>query len=435
MSDNGPRVRRGALLSVAPMLQWTDRHWRYLVRQITREALLYTEMIPSEAVMYSFGRQDQQDFIGFTKGVEEPLAIQLGGNDPQILSEAAYLIESFGGYSEINLNCGCPSNKAKKGKFGAELMLNPGGVREILSSMIRKTSSTEISVKCRIGLNSRCNWKDLLHFLEEVRSSGVRKVIIHSRICVLHGLSCAQNRVIPPLRYDVCHRVVSEFPDLSITLNGGISSIEEAKYHLGIPNETSGCNFVHENVSLPVHATTPTTSTTSSCDPFDMSSPVAFPQDYIRNYPVDGVMIGRAVYNNPFLLANVDSQIYGKKDPLAHVAECSTSQEEGISLPCSWNGASRATVLQKYFEYCQHAQENHFFGSNICNLLKPIHNFFAGTSFNHHFKRKLDELTKLKSKIEGVTVESLVEESLEMVLNSTEDRCLGDFLSSLHDLV
>jgi tRNA-dihydrouridine synthase A len=173
-------------------------------------------------------------FIGYNKDVEHPLAIQLGGCNPEKLGEAAYLCESFGSFNEINLNAGCPSNKAKKAGFGAELMLEPELVRQIVHEMKRRVTHTEVTVKCRIGVTDRESYEDLLEFVEAVRAGGVNHMIIHARSCVLKGLSPAQNRTVPPLHPEIVHKLAKAYPEMSFVLNGGVESFETAKMHLGM---------------------------------------------------------------------------------------------------------------------------------------------------------------------------------------------------------
>jgi tRNA-dihydrouridine synthase A len=149
-----------------------------------------------------------------------------------MLGEAAYLCQSYGSFSEINLNCGCPSQKAKKAGFGAELMLEPSLVTRILHEMVKKATSTPVTVKCRIGVTGKDSYEDLLEFVHAVKAGGVNHMIVHARNCVLRGLSPAQNRSIPPLRYEVVHQLVKDFPEMRFTINGGISSFKEANEHL-----------------------------------------------------------------------------------------------------------------------------------------------------------------------------------------------------------
>jgi tRNA-dihydrouridine synthase len=215
------------------MIGWTDRNYRYLIRQITRQTLLYTEMVMDKAIVYNTTNEQLADYIGFNNEVEPPLVLQLGGNDPERLGEAVSIAERYGQFAEINLNNGCPSNKAKKAGFGAELMLEPELVRQILHTMQRRASHTEITVKCRIGIKGKKeSWDDLVTYIEACRAAGCRKVIVHSRVCVLSGLTPAQNRTIPPLRYDVVYRLIDQYPELKFVLNGGVKSMEEVDCHM-----------------------------------------------------------------------------------------------------------------------------------------------------------------------------------------------------------
>jgi len=205
------------------------------MRQITRETLLYTEMIMDQALLNNLHRLE--DFLGMYRGEECPLAVQLGGSTVQELAEAAWICEKHGSYSEINLNTGCPSNKARRGGFGAELMLNPELVRQLVDGMSRRVTHTPITVKCRLGVTGRETWEQLREFVEACRAGGVRRLIVHARCCVLRGLSPAQNRSVPPLRQEDVHRLVAEYPDMSIVLNGGVTSLGEAADHLGLERE------------------------------------------------------------------------------------------------------------------------------------------------------------------------------------------------------
>ena len=180
--------------------------------------------------------RDLSSFLGHNT-VEYPLALQLGGNDPQLLGEAVSLAESYGNYQQINLNSGCPSCKAKKAGFGAELMLEPTLTRQIVHEMVRRSNHTEITVKCRLGVvPGRESWDELVEYIHAVRDGGVRHVIVHARTCLLKGLTPAQNRSIPPLRYNDVHDLVQLFPEMTFTINGGIRTLAEARVHLGWGN-------------------------------------------------------------------------------------------------------------------------------------------------------------------------------------------------------
>ncbi len=230
------------------MLDWTDRHCRYFHRLLTRHALLYTEMVTTGALLHG----DRERFLRFDPA-EHPLALQLGGSDPEALARCASMAVDFA-YDEVNLNVGCPSDRVQNGRFGACLMAEPDLVAECVAAM-RENVTIPVTVKCRIGIDDRDSYSELQHFIATVAAAGCRTFIIHARKAWLNGLSPKQNREIPPLRYDDVYRIKQDLPDLQIVINGGIVSLEQAHGLL-------------------------------EC--------------------VDGVMIGRAAYHNPYLLAGVD---------------------------------------------------------------------------------------------------------------------------------
>ena len=244
-------------LSIAPMMDRTDRHYRFFMRQITRRTLLYTEMITTGALLH--GNRDK--LLGFTE-IEKPLALQLGGDDPAQLADCARLAEDWG-YDEVNLNVGCPSDRVQSGRFGACLMVRPSHVAECVSAM-RHATALPVTVKHRIGIDGLDRYEDMARFVETVAQAGCDRFIVHARIAVLHGLSPRENRTIPPLRYDDVYRLKADFPHLLIEINGGITSLEQTCRHLD---------------------------------------------------EVDGVMIGRAAYDHPFLFAAADRQVFG--DPIS----------------------------------------------------------------------------------------------------------------------
>ena len=238
---------------VAPMMDRTDRHERFFLRSLSKKAYLYTEMINANAVLFG----DQNELLKFNE-CEHPLAIQLGGNDPIKLSEAATISESYG-YDEINLNIGCPSNKVQSGNFGAILMNKPNLVAKCVKAIKNKVN-IPVSVKCRIGVDDMDEEKDLNTFIKKVSDSGCKIFIVHARKAWLKGLSPRENRNIPPLNYERVYKLKDEFPHLEIIINGGLENIEDSKNHLT---------------------------------------------------KVDGVMMGRKAYENPFQLTKVDHLFYG----------------------------------------------------------------------------------------------------------------------------
>jgi tRNA-dihydrouridine synthase A len=243
--------------SVAPMMERTDRHCRYFLRQISRRALLYTEMIVAEAIV----RNDPARFLAFHPD-ERPVALQLGGAEPETLARAAEWAERFG-YDEVNLNCGCPSDRVQSGRFGACLMAEPDTVAACVRAM-RRATSLPVTVKHRIGIDDRDDYGFMLAFVDRVAEAGCRSFAVHARKAVLAGLSPKENREIPPLRYELAHRLKAERPELEIVLNGGLKTLAQCEVELA---------------------------------------------------HVDGVMLGREAYENPYLLAEVDRRLHGDERP------------------------------------------------------------------------------------------------------------------------
>jgi tRNA-dihydrouridine synthase A len=214
------------IFSVAPMMDWTDRHCRVFHRSLSRNALLYTEMVTALAVKHGV----REKLLGFDVR-EQPLALQLGGSDPVALAEAARIGENWG-YCEINLNVGCPSDRVQGGNFGACLMATPQLVADCVAAM-QKAVEIPVTVKCRIGIDDQDSEKDFQNFIDTVAETGCRTFIVHARKAWLKGLSPKENREIPPLDYDRVHRLKTSRPNLNIVLNGGLSSLSEDMSHLG----------------------------------------------------------------------------------------------------------------------------------------------------------------------------------------------------------
>ncbi len=257
-SPHMTQITHAARLSVAPMMDWTDRHCRYLHRLLSQHALLYTEMVTSPALVRG-GALHLLDH----NPEEHPVALQLGGSDPIELAKAAEL-GAKAGYDEINLNVGCPSDRVQSGTFGAVLMKEPDLVARCCAAMIGAVD-VEVTVKCRIGVDDQDPAHVLPDFLRQVRDAGVTRVIVHARKAWLQGLSPKENREVPPLDYDLVRRMKTEFPDLHLSINGGIESLDQAAQFL--------------------------------------------------EAGLDGVMVGRAAYHRPFdLLATADQRIYGAKN-------------------------------------------------------------------------------------------------------------------------
>jgi tRNA-dihydrouridine synthase A len=241
------------------MMEWTDRHCRYFLRQISRHSRLYSEMVTSAALL----RGDPDRLLAFHPA-EHPLALQLGGSDPRELAAAARLGEAQG-YDEINLNLGCPSDRVRSGRFGACLMAEPERVADCVAAMTASVT-VPVTVKTRIGIDNQDSYEAFAAFVERLTGAGCRTFIVHARKAILKGLSPKENRSVPPLRYDVVYRLKNEFPGLTIVLNGGIRQLDEATGHL----------------------------------------------DH-----VDGVMVGREAYHNPCVLSRVDARFFADPGEVA----------------------------------------------------------------------------------------------------------------------
>ncbi|MCG8083166.1 MAG: tRNA dihydrouridine(20/20a) synthase DusA [Candidatus Thiodiazotropha taylori] len=251
--DRETRLNRR--LSVAPMLDWTDRYCRYFLRLISSHVLLYTEMVTTGAILHG----NRARFLDFDPS-EHPVALQLGGSEPEALGQCAKLGEAWG-YDEINLNVGCPSDRVQSGRFGACLMLTPELVADCIKAM-RDQVTIDVTVKHRIGVDDQDSYQALCDFVGKVSEAGCETFIVHARKAWLQGLSPKENREIPPLHYETVHQLKRDYPDLQIIINGGITTLEQ----------------VEENLKQ-----------------------------------VDGVMIGREAYNNPWILSQADSLIYASE--------------------------------------------------------------------------------------------------------------------------
>jgi len=264
-------------LSIAPMLDWTDRHCRYFYRVLSKHTVLYTEMVTTGAIIFGKG-----DYLSFNDE-EHPVVLQLGGSDVKAMTECALRAEQLG-YDEININVGCPSDRVQNGRFGACLMADPNLVAECVSSM-QNATNIPVTVKSRIGIDDQDSYQFLHQFIETVQQAGCEHFIIHARKAWLSGLSPKQNREVPPLDYQRVYQIKKDFPALEISINGGIKTFDEAKVHLA---------------------------------------------------HLDGVMIGREVYQNPYMLAEADQQLWGLQEPVK-------SREQIIEAMCEYIDAYVAT--------------------------------------------------------------------------------------------
>ena len=300
--------------SVAPMMDRTDRHCRFFHRLLSRRAHLYTEMLTAGAVIHG----DRDRLLGFDPA-EQPVALQIGGSDPEMLAKAARIGERFG-YDEINLNCGCPSDRVKKGRFGASLMAEPELVGRCLAAM-REAVSVPVTVKCRVGIDKQDDGA-LPRFVETVHAiSGVTVFMVHARKAWLKGLSPKQNREVPPLRYELVFRLKAERPDLCIVLNGGVPDLDAAEAPLA-----AGA--------------------------------------------VDGVMLGRSAYSDPWLLADVDRRLFGAQNPLQ----------------------SRHEAVEALLPYAEQLAAD---GIRLHALARHVHGLFQGCPGARAFRRHLAENTHL----------------------------------------
>ncbi len=289
------------------MMDWTDRHCRYFHRLLTPSARLYTEMVTTGAVIHG----DRERLLGFDPA-EHPVALQLGGSDPEALAEAARIGESVG-YDEINLNVGCPSDRVQTGRFGACLMREPSLVAECLAAM-RDAVAVPVTVKHRLGVDDQDQDTDLERFVETVATSGVSTLIVHARQALLTGLSPKENRSVPPLNHQRVYRLAAEHPELNVVINGGIETVDQCEQHLA---------------------------------------------------HVGGVMLGRAAYQNPFVLAACEEKLLGGQAPISR--------------------QSVLAMLQPYVE------ERLARGTPLKHMTRHILGLFQGQPGGRYWRRYLSE--------------------------------------------
>ena len=293
--------------SIAPMLDWTDRHYRYFARLMSSQILLYTEMVTTGAIIHGKG-----DYLAYNQE-EHPLALQLGGSNPQDLAHCAKLAAERG-YDEVNLNVGCPSDRVQNGRFGACLMAEPKLVAECVDAM-KQVVDIPITVKTRIGIDEQDSYEFLTQFIDIVDAAGCDAYTVHARKAWLQGLSPKENREIPPLDYDRVYKLKQDYPHLNISINGGIKTLEEAKVHLA---------------------------------------------------KLDGVMVGREAYQNPYILAEVDQQLCGLTNPVL----------------------SRDAVLEKLLPYIEkHITD----GGRLNHITRHIIGLYQGLAGSRAWRRYLSE--------------------------------------------
>ena len=318
--------------SVAPMLDWTDRHQRYFMRLISHHALLYTEMVTTGAIIYG----DRDRYLQFNDA-EHPVALQLGGSEPKELAECAKIAEDYG-YDEVNLNLGCPSNRVQNGSFGACMMAEPVQVSECIEAM-KQVVDIPVTVKNRIGIDDRDSFDELVDFIGQLHEAGCDTFIIHARKAILQGLSPKENRTIPPLKYDCVYKIKQLFPQCSISLNGGVKTLVQCEEHL-------------------------------------------------RH--VDGVMMGREAYHNPYLLSDVDRLFYNdERTPL-----------------------TRHEVVEAMFPYIEKQLEK---GERLQSVVRHMLGLFQGVKGTKAWKRFLSENAHKKAAGLDVLTQSLTLIDTELV--------------------
>ena len=327
-----PDQRLNRRFSVAPMMDWSDRHCRVFWRQLTGKALLYTEMVTTGAILHA----GPERFLNFSSA-EHPLALQLGGSNPADLAKCAAIAEQWG-YDEVNLNCGCPSDRVQNGMFGACLMAHPQLVADCVSAM-REACDLPITVKHRIGIDDMESYQELVNFIEPIKAAGCQTFIVHARKAWLQGLSPKQNREIPPLNYDWVYQLKRDYPELEIIINGGIETLEQCHGHL---------------------------------------------------QQVDGVMLGRAAYHNPYMLAEVDQQLFN------------TSNET----------KSRDQVLLDFIPYIEQQLAQ---GVALHHMTRHILGLFQGVAGAKLFRRHISQNAHKKSA--GIEV---VLHARELLLNAQQ---------------
>lgn len=307
------------LFSIAPMLDWSDHHCRYFWRLLTRQALLYTEMVTTGALIHG----DRERFLHFNSE-EHPVALQLGGSNPADLARCARWAQDWA-YDEVNLNCGCPSDRVQSGMFGACLMAQPALVADCVKAM-RDACDIPVTVKHRIGIDHMESYEELLDFVGTVATAGCEVFIVHARKAWLQGLSPKENREVPPLNYPWVYRLKRDLPQLSIVINGGIQTLEQCRQHLT---------------------------------------------------QVNGVMLGREAYQNPWKLAEVDSQLYGMDKP----------------------AASRDDVMAALLPY---VEQQLAAGAHLNHITRHILGLYQGVPGARKFRRHLSE--NAYKKTAGLTV-------------------------------
>lgn len=308
VASKRPKTDVARRFAIAPMMDWSDHNCRFFWRLLTRQALLYTEMVTTGALIHG----DRERFLHYNTE-EHPVALQLGGSDPGELARCARWAQDWG-YDEVNLNCGCPSDRVQSGMFGACLMARPLLVADCVKAML-DSCDLPVTVKHRIGIDHMESYEELLAFVEPVAAAGCSVFIVHARKAWLQGLSPKENREIPPLNYDWVYRLKSDFPQLTVVINGGIQTLDDCQHHL---------------------------------------------------QKVDGVMLGREAYQNPWLLAQVDETLFGMDNP----------------------AKSRDDVIAALLPYARQQLSR---GASLNHITRHILGLYQGVPGARKFRRHLSE--------------------------------------------
>lgn len=353
----------GFRVSVAPMMDWTDRHCRSFHRLLSRRAWLYTEMVTAQAIAHG----DLDHLLG--RGEEgDRVVLQLGGNDPQLLARAAREGQAYG-YDEINLNCGCPSDRVREGAFGACLMAEPERVADCVAAM-QAVVQVPVTVKHRIGIDRREDYEFVHRFVDVVAAAGCRRFVVHARNAWLDGLDPKQNREIPPLRYEVVHRLAQDFPHCAFELNGGLQDLAHGLAAV-CPTEASGLDSGTASEGLPV-----TDATTGT----EADSPAT---------RLVGAMYGRRAYHDPWLLAGVDDWL------ARHAAEAPVTD---AAQPLT-----RAAVVEALVGYLERGAAR---GVEVRHLARHVLGLYLGQPAARLWRRMLSESRALSRNDPGLLCEA-----------------------------
>jgi len=310
---------------VAPMMQYTDKHDRYFLRIISKNVILFTEMIPANAIIYG----NKKKLLEYNRN-EHPIILQVGGSNPKDISQCALIAKNQFNYDGFNINVGCPSRKVENGKFGACLMNEPEIVGKCIKE-IKKVTNIQVSVKCRIGLGEKQNYFFLKKFISSVSKSGCKLFFIHARNAVLSKFNPKKNRTIPSLNYEFVYKIKKDFPNLEIIINGGVNNIYSIKHHLKF---------------------------------------------------VDGVMIGREIYKNPFFLKQIEEEIFNNK-----------------------NITTRKQVLEKLIPYIKNEMEKN--KASIQSITRHTFGLFTGIKGSKRWKQYLNNIKFMKGNIKDIILNGI----------------------------